>query len=285
MAEKKTKHELSIDERRQWIGSDLSVSLTTQFDLLGVSRNAHYYEPIPETPENLLLMNLIDKEYMAHPFYGSRRMVVALQKMGYSVNRKRVTRLMQLMRIEAIYPRKNLSKANATHKKYPYLLRDFIVRRPNEVWATDITYIPIQGGFLYLMAIMDWYTRYVLSWRLSNTLDVNFFLEALEESFLYGKPEIFNSDQGSQFTSKEFTAILESHAIQISMDGKGRAYDNIFVERLWRTIKYEDVYLKKYESGYAAQNGLKNFITFYNEERPHQSLGYVTPKSLYSAKR
>jgi putative transposase len=281
MVQKKSRSDLSLDERRKWIGPDPDVALTTQFDLIGVSRNAYYYEPLPETHENLLLMDLIDREYMAHPFYGSRRMVAVLDRMGYPVSRKRVVRLMRLIGIEAIYPKPNLSRLFADHKKYPYLLRDLPVVRPNQVWATDITYIPVQGGYLYLTAVMDWHTRYILSWRLSNTLDVRFCLEALEESLKYGTPEIFNSDQGSQYTSKEFTGFLESRAIQISMDGKGRAYDNIFVERLWRTIKYEEVYLKRYETGFEAHKGLGMFITFYNEERPHQSLDYMTPKTAY----
>ncbi len=226
-------------------------------------------------------MDLIDHEYTAHPFYGSRKMRAILNHKGYQVNRKRVIRLMRKMGLQAIYPKRNTSKANQADRKYPYLLHGVEISHPNHVWSSDITYIPVRGGFFYLVAIMDWYTRYVLSWRLSNTLDTLFCLEALEEAFKKGKPEIFNTDQGSQYTSREFTHAVESQGIHISMDGKGRAFDNIFVERLWRTIKYEEVYIKKYETGPEVHQGLKGYLEFYNTERPHQALGYKTPEAMY----
>lgn len=226
-------------------------------------------------------MELIDREYTAHPFYGTRRMRVMLIEKGYSVNRKRVMRLMDLMGLEAIYPKRNLSKATEEDRKYPYLLKGVKICAPNHVWGTDITYIPVRSGFLYLVAIMDWYTRYVLAWQLSNTLDVGFCVAALKGALEKGRPEIFNSDQGSQFTSREFTNMLIGNDISISMDGKGRAFDNIFVERLWRTIKYEEVYIKKYETGLEANQGLRAYMNFYNNERPHQALDYRTPRAVY----
>jgi putative transposase len=259
----------------------LELTLCEQLILSAVSKTAYYYEPVPETPENLLYMGLIDQEYTAHPYYGSRRMTVILQKLGYAINRKRIIRLMRQMGLEAIYPKPNLSKANKEDKKYPYLLKDLKILSPNQVWSTDITYIPVRGGFLYLTAIMDWYSRYVLAWRLSNTLDVGFCLEALEEALRKEKPMIFNSDQGVQFTSKDFTGLLEAHNVRISMDGKGRAFDNIFVERLWRTVKYEEVYIKGYENGPEAHKGLGAYMPYYNNERPHQALDYCTPRTVH----
>lgn len=208
-------------------------------------------------------------------------MVVLLEQEGYSVNRKRVVRLMRLMSLEAVYPKQNLSKAALEAKKYPYLLRGLVITARNQVWSTDITYIPLRGGFLYLTAVMDWHTRYILSWRISNTLDVAFCIEALNEALEQGKPDIFNTDQGSQYTSNDFISVLKANKIQISMDGKGRALDNIFVERLWRTIKYEDVYIKRYENGPEAVRGIQTYMSFYNNERPHQSLGYRTPAEAY----
>jgi putative transposase len=226
-------------------------------------------------------MEIIDREYTAHPFYGSRKMAVLLNRLGHIVNRKRVIRLMRIMGLEAIYQKPNLIKANKKDKKYPYLLRGLKIIRPNQVWGTDITYIPVRGGFLYLTAIMDWYTRYILSWRLSNTMDVGFCIDALQEALGLAQPEIFNSDQGSQYTSGDFTGILLGRQIAISMDGKGRAFDNIFTERLWRSVKYEEVYIKKYESGLEAKKGLTAYMKFYNEERPHQALNYFTPEYAY----
>jgi putative transposase len=229
----------------------------------------------------LLLMNLIDQEYTAHPFYGSRRMTAWLNVGGYFVNRKRVQRLMRTMGLEAIYPKRNLSKANLAHKKYPYLLRGLEITAPNQVWSTDITYIRMSTGFAYCTAILDWYSRYVIAWRVSNTIDNGFCLEALEEALENGKPDIFNTDQGVQFTSSAFTGLLERALIKISMDGRGRALDNIFVERLWRSLKYEDIYLRDYESVKQAREGISRYFGFYNNERLHQSLAYRCPRDVY----
>jgi putative transposase len=273
-------------EKKSWVGpGNKKVSLNTQLELIGLSKASYYYEPVLETVWNLDLMSLIDEIYTDCPFYGSRRMKAELRERGHGVNRKRVIRLMRKMGLKAIFPKRNLSKPMEGHKKYPYLLRDLTIERPNQVWATDITYIRVGGGYLYLTAVMDWYTRFVLSWKLSNTLDVGFCLEALEAAFEIGKPEIFNSDQGCQYTSRDFTAALENQNIQISMDGKGRVFDNILVERLWRSVKYEEVYLKRYETGKEAADGLNRYLTFYNDKRLHQSLGYKTPRSRYTSER
>ena len=226
-------------------------------------------------------MEMIDKQYLGTPFYGSRKMVVYLASEGYFVNRKRVQRLMRLMNIHAVYPKPNLSKKRQGHKIYPYLLKGVKIDRPNFVWSTDITYIPVGKGFLYLAAIIDWYSRYVLSWRLSNTLDVTFCIDALEEALDKGCPGIFNSDQGCQFTSNEFTERLLSKGIKISMEGRGRVFDNIFIERLWRSVKYENIYLKGYETGKDVKEGLSVYFPFYNNDRFHQALGYRTPKEVY----
>ena len=222
-------------------------------------------------------MRRIDEQYTKTPFYGSRKLAET-----FGVNRKRIQRLMQLMGIEAIYPRKRTTWPSTEHKIYPYLLRNVEVYRPDQVWATDITYVPLQSGFLYLVAIMDWYSRHVLSWRLSNTLDVEFCLEALDEALRVKQPEIFNSDQGSQFTSLAFTDRLAAHGVAISMDGRGRAIDNVFIERLWRTVKYEEVYPKEYQDGWEAEACLEAYFRFYNQERIHQSLGYRTPAEVYA---
>lgn len=230
---------------------------------------------------NLHLMRLIDAQYLKTPFYGSRRMSAWLNSTGYGVNRKRVSRLMQTMGIEAIYPKPKTSLPDIQHEKYPYLLKKLSIVRPVQVWATDITYIPLKTGFLYLVAIIDWFSRYVLSWELSNTLDVSFCIHALENALQKGTPSVFNSDQGSQFTSTDFTAVLKKAGIQISMDGVGRAIDNIMVERLWRSVKYEEVYLKDYSSGAEAHQNLKAYFDFYNNERLHQSLDYMTPKQVH----
>lgn len=271
-----------MSARRQWIEPEHpGLTLGEQLALATVSKTAHYYKPAMETPENLLYMGLIDDLYTAHPFYGSRRMTVEMGKQGHKVNRKRVIRLMRLMSLEAFYPKPKLSIADKESKKYPYLLGNFEPKAPNQVWSTDITYIPVKGGFLYLVAIMDWFSRYVLSWRLSNTLDNQFCLDALERAFEQGIPEIFNSDQGVQFTSREFIKMLEERGIKVSMDGKGRAFDNIFVERLWRTVKYEEVYIKRYETGSGAQEGLGAYFPFYNMKRPHQALEYKTPHEVH----
>lgn len=239
-----------MSERMNWVEPPVDLSIRRQCDLLGINRSSYYYEPCGESPENLLYMRLIDEQYTATPFYGVPRMTAMLRREGYEVNPKRVDRLMKLMDIQAIYPKKNLSKPAPGHKIYPYLLRGLAIDRPNQVWSTDITYVRMLKGFMYLCVIMDWYSRYVLSWRLSNSLDAGFCVEALEEALSLGiRPEIFNSDQGSQFTSDAFTGVLLNNGIRISMDGRGRALDNVFVERLWRTVKQEHIYLYEYEDG------------------------------------
>lgn len=255
--------------------------MSQQCELLGLSRSSFYYEPATETAENLALMALIDREYTAHPFLGSRRLTTWLRGEGHRVNRKRVQRLMRLMSLEAVYPKPRLSVGGAGHKVYPYLLRHVTIARVDQVWSTDITYIPLPKGFMYLTAVIDWYSRYVLSWRLSNTLDVTFCLEALEEALRQGCPEVFNSDQGVQFTSASYTSRLEAAGARVSMDGKGRCLDNVFVERLWRTVKYEEVYLWHHDTVPALHAGLTKYFGYYNQERRHQSLEYRTPAEVY----
>jgi putative transposase len=235
-----------------------------------------YYAARGESAENLALMRRIDEQYLEAPFYGSRRMAVVLD-----VNRKRIQRLMRLMGIEAIYPKRRTTWPAAGHKIYPYLLRNVEIRRPDHVWSTDITYVPLRHGFLYLVAVMDWFSRHVLSWRLSNTLEGSFCIEALEEALTLSQPEIFNSDQGSQFTAAAFTSRLENHGIAVSMDGRGRALDNVFVERLWRSVKYEEVYLRDYADGWEAQERLAAYFRFYSYQRVHQALDYRTPADVY----
>lgn len=257
------------------------LSVQRQCELLGLARSSWYYKPVPEDPEDLRLMRLIDEQYTRTPFYGVRRMVIWLREHGKQVNPKRVRRLMRKMGLEAVYPKPHLSQANAQHKKYPYLLRGLEITRPNQVWGADITYIRLTEGFVYLVAILDWFSRYVVSWGVSVTLDTDFCLEALERALRVGRPEIFNSDQGVQFTCTDFTGRLEAEAIQISMDGRGRAMDNVFTERLWWSVKYEEVYLKEYGTVPVAVRGLGGYFGFYNEERPHQSLGYKTPAEVY----
>jgi putative transposase len=249
--------------------------------LIGLNRSTYYRQAAGESRLNLELMRRIDEQYLKTPFYGGRRMTVTLNSQGYDINHKRIARLMQVMGIQAIYPRQNLSKPGKGHRIYPYLLRGVAVKQPDQVWSTDITYLPMDKGFMYLVAIIDWYSRYVLAWRLSNTLDTDFCLEALNEALMKSRPDIFNTDQGAQFTAKAFTDRLLEVAVRISMDGKGRALDNIFVERLWRTVKYEDIYLKNYDTVPELEAGLRDYFTFYNEERPHQSLGYQTPGQVY----
>jgi putative transposase len=251
---------------------------------LGLNRSSRYYEPRGVSGHELEVMRLIDEQYTRTPFYGIRRMTVAMQKKGHRVNHKRVQRLMRQMGIEAIHPKPKLSQRNEEHKIYPYLLRGLEIDQPDQVWATDITYIRMHRGFVYLVAIMDWFSRYVLSWSVSVTMDVYFCLEALERALSQGKPGIFNSDQGSQFTSREFTGLLLGVGIRISMDGRGRVFDNIFIERLWRSVKYEEVYLKEYQDVLSCIAGLRAYFRFYNNERPHQALGYRTPKEVYCAR-
>ena len=271
-------------ERRREMADRQHPALSTvrQCALLGISRSSVYYRPRGTSPKDLAVMKLMDQQYLATPFYGSRRMTVWLQRQGRPMSRKRVQRLMRTMGLRAIFRRPRTSQPAAGHKVYLYLLGGMEITRPNQVWAADITYIPMARGFLYLVAIMDWYSRYVLSWRLSNTLDADFCVEALEEALSQGKPEIFNTDQGSQFTGEAFTGLLKQHGVRISMDGKGRYRDNIFVERLWRTVKYEEVYLKAYSNGREAKAGLDAYFRFYNAQRPHQALGYRTPAEVFS---
>jgi putative transposase len=246
-----------------------------------LSRSSLYYEPGGEVAEDLRLMRLIDELYTARPFYGSRRMTIWLNERGEEVNRKRVRRLMRVMGLEAIYPKPRLSLAGKGHRIYPYLLRGVTVERRDQVWSTDITYVPMASGFMYLAAVIDWYSRYVIAWRLSNTLDGSFCLEMLEEALRGGRPEIFNTDQGAQFTAASFTGRLESAGVAVSMDGRGRALDNVFVERLWRSVKYEDIYIQGYDTVPGLHRGLATYFAFYNDERPHQSLHYRTPAAVY----
>lgn len=257
------------------------LSIRRQCELVRLGRSSFYYEPVSESPLNLELMRCLDQQYLETPFYGSRRMTIWLQSQGYAVNRKRVQRLFGLMGIEAIYPKPKTSQSAPEHKVYPYLLRNLAVERVNQVWSSDITYIPMRRGFVYLVAVMDWYSRYVLAWQLSNTLEGSFCLEALKQALLWGTPDIFNTDQGSQFTALAFTSYLLQANIHISMDGRGRALDNIFNERLWRSVKYEDIYLKDYETVPDLLAGLERYFHFYNQHRFHQSLDYRTPAQVY----
>jgi len=261
------------------------LSVRRQCELLGLNRSTWYYEPAPESAENLALMRRIEEQYLVTPFFGSRQMTAWLGRQGVVVNRKRVQRLMRLMGLEAIYPKPKLSAAGQGHRIYPYLLRNVRIERPDQVWSTDITYVPLTCGFMYLAAIIDWFSRYVIAWRLSNTLEGWFCLEMLEEALRRGRPEVFNTDQGVQFTAAAWTGRLESAGVQVSMDGKGRCLDNVFVERLWRTVKYEDIYLWRYEAVPQLQEGLGRYFPYYNEERPHQSLGYRTPAAEYRQRR
>ena len=258
------------------------LSIKRQCELLDLPRSTFYHVAEPVSDDDLAIMALIDRCHLKYPFYGSRRIRDWLSDEGHLVNRKRVQRLMRTMGMVAQYPKRNLSAANQAHKIYPYLLRNLVIDRPNQVWAADITYLPMARGFIYLVAIMDWHSRKVLAWRLSNTMDASFCVEALEDAIAtYGAPEIFNTDQGSQFTGDDFTGVLKRHDIKISMDGKGRWVDNVFIERLWRSVKYEEVYLKAYDDIRSAGMSLKNYFSFYNSERRHQSLDRQTPDSVY----
>jgi putative transposase len=275
---------LPIDERRPWVGLNEPLPLTRQCELTGVNRSTVYAPLIIAKPDEdeLALLALIDAEYTRRPFYGSRKMKVYLQELGYKINRKRVQRLMAQLGLVGMAPGPNTSRPHPEHKVYPYLLRGITVTRPNQVWSTDITYIRLPRGFVYLVAVIDWYSRCVLSWRISNTMDSSFCVDCLEQALQeFGTPEIFNTDQGSQFTSDAFTGVLLENGIKISMDGRGRALDNIFVERLWRSVKYEDVFLKGYATVSELLLGLTEYFVFYNMERFHQSLGYATPNQVY----
>ena len=259
------------------------LSINRQCEILSISRSRVYYKPV-ERNDVLedALMKAIDKEHLKCPFYGFRRMTVHLQSLGYAINRKRIRRLMKLMNIKVIYPHSNTSKPNSDHQKYPYLLRDVVINRANQVWSTDITYIPMEKGFMYCMAIIDWHTRSILHWSLSNTMEACWCTQVLKDCLAkYGKPEIFNTDQGSQFTANIFLEVLIEKQIRISMDGKGRALDNVFIERFWRSLKQEKIYLYAYENGWQLEQGIIEYMEFYNYERPHQSLDYKTPMSQY----
>ena len=271
-----------MSERRAQIHVDHALSRTRRCELLGVARSTAYYQPQAISDEELALMRQIDEMHLARPFYGSRRIAEELTERGQSVNRKRVQRLMRQMGIRALYPRQRTSQPGKGHTIHPYLLRNLVIECPNQVWASDITYIPMAKGFMYLVVILDWHSRRVLAWRLSNTLETDFCLEALDEALRrFGKPEIFNTDQGVQFTCDAFTRVLKDHDIDISMDGKGRWVDNVFVERLWRSVKHEDVYLRAYETPRQLREGLIRYFNFYNTERRHSALDGRTPDAVY----
>jgi putative transposase len=272
-----------VTERRARVEpDDAEVSIRRQCRLLGLNRSTRYYVPAKVSAEETALMKAIDRIFTKWPFYGSRRIAFELRKLGHKVNRKHVQRLMRILGLQALVPGPHTSKPHPEHKVYPYLLRRLDIDRPNQVWAADITYIPLEAGWGYLIAIIDWYSRAVLAWRLSNTMTVDFCVDTLKEALgRHGRPEIFNSDQGAQFTSPEFTGVLQGAGVAISMDGKGRATDNIFVERLWRSLKYEDVYIRDYATLAQAQEGIAHWIRFYNETRPHQALDNRTPMDVY----
>lgn len=273
---------VNLEIKRGWLEAAQPVfSLRQQCRLLGINRSSLYYEPVEVDADTLTLMNLIDEQYTKTPFYGSRKILCYLRETGYWVNRKRVQRLMRDLGLYGICPGPNTSKRLQEHKIWPYLLKGLAIVRPNQVWSTDITYIRLAKGFLYLVAILDWYSRYVISWRLSNSLETSFCLEALDEALSSGQPDIFNSDQGCQFTSEGFTQKLLARDIRISMDSRGRALDNIFVERLWRSVKYEDIYLKGYQTVEETHEGLTQYFEFYNRERFHQALGYRKPQEVH----
>ena len=257
------------------------LSVRRQCALLGIARSGLYYEPVGPSPEDLTLMRLLDEQYTRTPFYGVRKMTRWLHSLGYGVDVKRVRRVLRLMGLEAIYPKPRLSFNGTEHRKFPYLLGGLAIQRPNQVWAADITYLRLRHGFAYLVAIMDWFSRYVLSWEVSNTLEADFCVSALDAALRVARPEISNTDQGSQFTSEDYLGRLEGAGVKISMDGRGRFLDNIFVERLWRTVKYEDIYTHDYETVADARTGLRRFFPFYNDERFHQSLDYQTPAQIY----
>lgn len=275
-----------MTEARTWIDfENAELSVREQCRLLGIHRSSIYYDPQPETEENLQFMRLMDEEHLKHPARGSRQMIDFLEDQGFMVNRKRVQRLMRKMGIEGMSPRRRTTLRNAGHQVFPYLLRDLKIERPNQVWCSDITYIPMRHGFMYLVAVLDWYSRHVLSWRLSNSMDADFCVEALDDALQLATPEIFNTDQGSQFTSREHTEKLKTYGVAISMDGKGRAIDNVMIERLWRTVKYEEVYLKEYATGTDLYKGLRSYFDFYAHERKHSSLDRQTPAEVYRSGR
>jgi putative transposase len=264
--------------------ADPVLSIMAQCQLLKVARSTLYYRPAPVSADDLVMMRRLDELYLATPFYGTRRMVAVLRREGWSVNRKRVRRLMRVMGLEAIYQKPNTSRAHPANRVYPYLLRGLVIDRPNQVWCADITYVPMARGFVYLVAVMDWFSRRVLAWRLSITLETEFCLAALRDALeRHGRPDIFNTDQGVQFTSAAFVDALETRGVRVSMDGRGRFLDNIFIERLWRSLKYEDIFIKAYETVATARAGIGGWLTFYNDERPHQALAYLTPRAVFEA--
>lgn len=273
-------------ERRSWVDvSDATLSVRRQCELLGLHRSNVYYQPVPVSENDLRLMRLIDAEYLRHPHLGSRGLVSHLKLQGEVVNRKKMQRMLRCMGLKSLAPGPRTSRREPQHQVYPYLLRGLQINRPNQVWACDITFVPLQRGYLYLTAVMDWYSRYVLAWQLSNSLEVEFCVEALEEAFQHGRPEIFNTDQGAQFTSQTFTERLRKESIAISMDGKGRAIDNVMIERLWRTVKYENIYLKEYQSGTDCYEGLKAYFDYYRHQRPHQGLNNLTPWQAFTSRQ
>jgi len=285
LAQKKVRV-FSTVTRQGWIGPEAGLSMARQCALAGVSRSTVYVKRTPSLVQEaeVEIRSLIDQEYTLHPFYGSRKMVVFLVSQGHQVNRKRVQRMMRTMCLAGMAPGPKTSQSHPEHRKYPYLLRGVAVVRPNQVWSTDITYIRLSKGFAYLVAVIDWYSRRVLSWRISNSMEALFCVDCLEDALrLHGRPEVFNSDQGTQFTSESFTGVLHREGVTISMDGRGRAYDNIFVERLWRSVKYEDIYLNGYSTMGELHVGLTKYFDFYNSERPHQALENQTPQSVYKS--
>jgi len=280
---KKKAQLLMLNQKRQLLDYDeKDLSLRRQCKVFSLNRSSIYYQPIPENLYNIQLMNLIDQKYTQMPYYGVPRMTEHLRQSGYVAGAKLVRRLMRQMGLQAIYPKPKTSKPNSEHRIYPYLLRDVTIKKPNHVWSTDITYVRLLNGFAYLVAIIDWFSRYVLAWRLSNSMEVDFCLDCLDEAVrYYGKPEIFNTDQGSQFTSIDFTERLKGNGIAISMDGRGRFFDNIFIERLWRTVKYENIYIQDYQTIPDARTGLGDYFSLYNTCRLHSSLNYKTPAKIY----
>jgi putative transposase len=258
-----------------------TISVRRQCDLLGLPRSTAYYAPIPETTDNLRLLKEIDVIYLENPSYGSRSITAVLGSAGWTVNRKRVQRLMGLLGIAALVPKRNLSRPHPGHRVFPYLLKNVAITHPDQVWSTDITYVPLRHGYVYLTAVMDWYSRYVLSWRLSNTLDGGFCLTALDEALAHAQPEVFNTDQGTQFTAAAFVNRLLDRSIAVSMDGRGRALDNVFIERLWKSVKYQEIYLRSYETVADVEEGLRVYFEKYNHERPHQALDNLTPAKVY----
>ena len=272
----------SLERRRLWVDPQHpQLSVQRQCHLLGVARASYYYQAQTESPENLLYMRLLDEEYTAHPFYGVRKMTVQLRAKNHPVGPKRVRRLLRTMGLMAVYPKPRLSLNPLAHRRFPYLLKGLAIVRPNQVWSTDITYIRLRGGFVYLAAVIDWYSRYVIDWELSISLEADFCVALLERALGAQRPEIFNTDQGVQFTSARFQAPLLAARVRLSMDGRGRAFDNIFVERLWRSVKYEEVYLKDYQNVPEVRQGMGRYFPFYNNQRIHQSLDYRTPRAVH----